>query len=107
MNSIENSLLDNALAINNNLIEQNKLYKERIDILEKHINGNMSEQNIFNNIILPVEDSNNKDTSLRVSDKTKKALEEVRFDFIKHYREKLSYSQSIYLLIEIYKQKVY
>lgn len=103
MNNIENNLIDNALAINNNLIEQNKLYKERIDLLESSIKDISPQQNVMNNIMLPRENSNSKDTSLRISDETKKALEQVRFDFIEHYRENLSYSQTIFLLIEIYK----
>lgn len=132
MNSFKNSLFDNTLAINKNLTTLNKLYKERIEILEKKLSNEEMDSNndnvhtdnyddffhklkhfntesekdsitILSEIDLPIENTNDdKDTSLRISKETKKALEEVRFDFIDHYREKMSYSQAIYVLIEIY-----
>lgn len=156
MNSFKNSFLHNTLAINKNLTNLNKLYKERIELLEqelsnedidnknnnlyedsntdlfiklseinnethyqnedikneneffhklKHFNTESEKGNItiLEEIDLPIENTNDdKDTSLRLSKETKKALEEVRFDFIDHYREKMSYSQAISLLIKIY-----
>lgn len=122
MDKYDQQIYENTSNLNASLIEQNELYRKRIDILEEHIHylknphdakdsffEKLKRMNDLENLESAEKTSDsesvNKDTSMRISQKTKDELEQVQYDMTEQNRENLSYSEVIELLIENYKSK--
>lgn len=126
MNDFEIKINNNTKDMNNALMTLNKIYKQRIELLEEEISSrnknvffeklrsfdddldtedtNLSEDLLEE--IKPVLDKkdNSKSTSIRISTETKELLDKARLDFMNYYKKNLSYSQTILLLMEIYEK---
>lgn len=115
MNTLDQEILDNTLALNHTLVKQNKIYAERIALLEEKVNDLTSSDDeieeehtddslsyLLAGIDIPHKDSSDPSTSIRTTESIVHELEQVQFDLIGHYHKKLTLSQVLAVLIQIY-----
>lgn len=115
MNTLDQELLDNTLSLNQTLVKQNKIYAERISLLEEKVNEltpsdevvqeehtDDSLSRLLTGIDIPIKDSSDPSTSIRTTESIVHELEQVQFDLIGHYHKKLTLSQVLAVLIQIY-----
>lgn len=118
MNTLDKQILDNTLALNHSLIQQNQIYEERIALLESKISSLTPSDTVLQEedkdnplstllegIELPTKDGNNPSTSIRATESVVHELEQVKFDLIPHYNKKLTQSQTIEVLINLYNKR--
>lgn len=115
MNTLDKKILDNTLALNDSLVKQNQIYEERIALLESKIASLTPSDTVLQEderdnplstllegIELPTKDGNNPSTSIRATESVVHELEQVKFDLIPHYHKKLTQSQTLAVLLQIY-----
>lgn len=115
MNTLDKQILDNTLALNHSLIQQNQIYEERIALLESKISSLTPSDTVLQEedkdnplstllegIEIPDKDASDPSTSIRTTESVIQGLEQVKFDLIPHYRKKLTQSQTLAVLLQIY-----
>lgn len=96
--------IKNLSEINKKLASLNKLYEDRITLLEKKL---FNEENTSVSVVDEVDissivESDSNGTNMRISFEIKEALENIRLDFEQQYRRKLSLSQVVHILLKLY-----